>query len=95
MIMGSTVLGLIPARGRSKEIPGKNLRKLAGKPLIEWAIEAALASNLIDRLVVSSDDTEIIRAATLAGCEAPFILPAELATGTARSIDVAITPWHR
>jgi len=89
MMKGSTVLGLIPARGGSKEIPGKNLRKLAGKPLIEWAIEAALASNFIDRLVVSSDNPEIIQTATLAGCEAPFVRPAELATDTARSIDVA------
>ena len=84
----SSVLGLITARGGSKAVPGKNLRPLAGKPLIAWAIKAALASNRIDRLILSSDDSRIIAAAQALGCEVPFVRPKELATETARSIDV-------
>ena len=54
------VLGLIPARGGSKGIPRKNLKNLCGKPLIAWSIEAGLKSKYIDKVVVSSDDSEIL-----------------------------------
>jgi CMP-N,N'-diacetyllegionaminic acid synthase len=76
-------LAIIPARGGSKSIPRKNLRVVAGKPLIVWSIEQALAANLLDRVVVSTDDAEIAEVASRAGAEVPFLRPAELATDTA------------
>jgi len=79
MIEGKTVLGVIPARGGSKGIPRKNIRMLAGKPLIAWTIEEAKKSKYIDRLILSSEDDEIIKVAKERGCEVPFVRPAELA----------------
>jgi CMP-N,N'-diacetyllegionaminic acid synthase len=79
MINGKTVLALIPARGGSKGIIGKNIRDFAGKPLLAWTIEAAQKSHYIDRLVLSSDDAEIINVALKWGCEAPFVRPEHLA----------------
>ncbi len=73
------LLAIIPARGGSKGVPRKNLRLLAGKPLIAYAIETALASGLIDRVVVSTDDTEIAGVARQYGAEVPFMRPVELA----------------
>ncbi len=83
MIAGRSVLAVIPARGGSKGIPGKNIRDVAGKPLIAWTILAARASRHIDRLILSSDDPEIIEVAREWGCEVPFVRPAELATDEA------------
>ncbi|OAN49287.1 acylneuraminate cytidylyltransferase [Paramagnetospirillum marisnigri] len=88
--MSKSVLALITARGGSKGLPGKNIRPLGGKPLVAWTVEQARACPLVDRVVISSDDPEIILAAQAAGCEAPFIRPAELASDTASSADVAI-----
>ena len=88
MIDGRRVLALIPARGGSKGVPRKNLAPLGGRPLIAWTVAAGLASEHIDRLILSSDDAEIIAAAEAAGCEAPFVRPAELAGDAARSVDV-------
>lgn len=79
MIQGKTVLAIIPARGGSKGIPRKNVRLLAGKPLIAWTIEEAKKSKYIDRLILSSEDDEIIKVAEEWGCEAPFVRPPELA----------------
>lgn len=79
MINGKTILAIIPARGGSKGIPGKNIIDVAGKPLIAWTIEAAKESRYIDRLILSSDDDQIIKVATQWGCEAPFKRPDELA----------------
>lgn len=79
MIDGCTVLALIPARGGSKGVPRKNIRVLAGKPLIVWTIEEAKRSLYIDRLVLTSEDPEIIDVAVSWGCEAPFVRPSELA----------------
>lgn len=73
------ILGLIPARGGSKGVPRKNIRMLAGKPLIAWTIEAALASDALDRVVVSSEDREILDTARKWGADTPFVRPAELA----------------
>ena len=73
------VLGIIPARGGSKRIPKKNIRILAGKPLISHTIEAALKSKHINRLIVSTDDDEIARVAEKFGAEVPFLRPASLA----------------
>lgn len=84
------VLGLIPARGGSKSIPYKNIAPLCGKPLLYWSIEAARRSNL-DRLVLSSDDPEIIRVAqAYKGIDIPFVRPDALAKDTTPSIDVVI-----
>ena len=73
------VLGLIPARGGSKSLPRKNLRQLAGRPLIAHSIEAARASRTIDRVVVSTDDEEIAEAARRHAAEVPFLRPPRLA----------------
>lgn len=70
---------MITARGGSKEIPGKNLRPLAGKPLIAYTIEAARDSGAFDRVVLSTDAPDIARAARALGCDAPFMRPADLA----------------
>jgi len=81
-------LGVIPARGGSKGVYKKNLRSLAGKPLVSWTIEEALASRL-SRLIVSSDDPEIIDLARSYGEDlAPFTRPAALATDSARTLPV-------
>jgi len=73
------VLAVITARGGSKGVPAKNIRPLAGRPLLFWTIQAARESTRIDRLILSSDDAQIIRIAAEFGCEAPFVRPAELA----------------
>lgn len=72
------IVALVPARGGSKGIPRKNLAPLAGKPLLAWTIEAALASEAVTRTVVSTEDDEIARAARAAGAEV-LARPAELA----------------
>lgn len=72
-------VGVIPARGGSKGVPRKNIRLLAGKPLIAYAIQTALASKFIDRVIVSTDDAEIAHIAQQYGAEVPFMRPPELA----------------
>lgn len=72
-------LAIIPARGGSKRIPRKNIKAFAGKPMIGYAIEAALASGQFDRVVVTTDDAEIADVAKSHGAELPFHRPAELA----------------
>jgi CMP-N-acetylneuraminic acid synthetase len=84
------VLALIPARAGSRGLPGKNTRLLLGKPLINWSIETALKTKYIDDVVVSTDSLEIAEIARKAGANIPFIRPADLATDTATSVDVAI-----
>jgi CMP-N-acetylneuraminic acid synthetase len=81
-------LALVPARGRSKGIPRKNIRPLAGRPLIEHVLRAAEASGVIDRICVSTDDAEIAAAARAAGAETPFVRPAELAGDAVSGIAV-------
>ena len=76
---GPLVVGVVFARGGSKGVPRKNLRTLAGKPLIGYAIEAARSCRSIERVVVSTDDAEIASVARSYGAEVPFIRPAELA----------------
>lgn len=82
----SAVLGVIPARGGSKGIPGKNVRPLAGVPLLAHTARAALASRLITEVVVTTDAPEIREVALQYGVQAPFLRPAELATDTALAI---------
>lgn len=77
------VLALIPARGGSKGLPGKNLRALDGMPLIGHSIRCALAAQSVTRVVVSTDSQDIAAAAREHGAEVPFLRPAELATDTA------------
>lgn len=94
-----TVLALIPARGGSKGIARKNVRPIAGKPLIVWTIEAALGSANIAEVVVSTDDPEIAEVARAAGASTPFIRPAELARDETPGIDpvmhaIAVVPGH-
>jgi len=71
-------IALIPARGGSKRIPHKNIRPFHGKPLIAYSIEAARACGLFDRILVSTDDSEIAEVAQAHGAETPFIRPPEL-----------------
>lgn len=73
------VLAIIPARGGSKGVPGKNIRSLGGKPLIAWTIEAALGSSAPKRVVVSTDDEAIAQIARKHGAEVPFLRPSEIA----------------
>lgn len=86
----SKVLALITARGGSKGLPRKNVLQVAGRPLIAWTIEAALKSNIVDRVVLSSDDNEIIETAKSWGCSVPFRRPAHLANDTASSMQVVL-----
>jgi CMP-N,N'-diacetyllegionaminic acid synthase len=73
------ILAVIPARGGSRGLPRKNLRRIGGKPMIAHTIEAALAARRVDRVVVSTDDPGIARVAERYGASVPFIRPAELA----------------
>jgi CMP-N-acetylneuraminic acid synthetase len=75
----SRVLAIVPARGGSKGVPGKNVRKLAGRTLLDYAALAARDSGVIDRIVLSTDSDEIADAGRRAGLEVPFIRPAALA----------------
>ena len=79
MINGKTVLAVIPARGGSKRLPRKNVLPLGGKPLIVWTLEAALRSKYIDKIIVSSNDDEILKISLEAGVEI-IQRPQELAT---------------
>ena len=87
--MAMRVLAIIPARGGSQGIPRKAVSPLGGKPLIVHTIAASLASELVGRTVVSTDDEQIANVARAAGAEVPFMRPPELATGTA-SMDVVV-----
>jgi CMP-N-acetylneuraminic acid synthetase len=82
------VLALIPARGGSRRLPGKNLLKLCGEPITVWSIKAAQQSKYVDRIVVSTDSDEIAEVARAAGADVPFMRPNYLASDTASSLDV-------
>jgi N-acylneuraminate cytidylyltransferase len=84
------ILALILARGGSKRVPGKNVRRLGSKPLIVWSIEAAEGVAEICDILVSTDDVEIARIAGSAGALVPWLRPAELATDTATSVDACL-----
>ena len=73
------VLGIIPARGGSKGIPGKNIKNFCGKPLLAHIFDAAKNSGVFDRIIVSTDDEKIAQVAKKCGAEVPFIRPARLA----------------
>jgi len=76
-------ISIIPARGGSKGLPGKNLKELGGRPLIGWTVEASLNCPEIDRTIVSTDDEEIAAVAREWGAETPFLRPSELGTDLA------------
>lgn len=95
MIDGLSVLAVIPARGGSKGVPGKNVLPIGGRPLIEWTVTAARGSRFIDRVILSSDDDEIIAVAVGAGCDAPFRRTPALSGDDATSIDVVIDALNR
>lgn len=77
--MGVHVLGIVPARAGSKGVPGKNLRPLAGRSLIEYAAQVARTSMRLERVIVSTDSEEIAGAGRAAGLDVPFLRPVELA----------------
>lgn len=77
------IVAVIPARGGSKGIPRKNLVRIAGRPLIAYAIEAAQKATSVDRVLVSTDDNEIAGVALELGAEVPFLRPGELADDAA------------
>jgi CMP-N,N'-diacetyllegionaminic acid synthase len=84
------ILALITARGGSKRLPGKNIRMLGGKPLIVWSIDVAKNIPVICDILVSTDDPTIAVVCKEAGAYVPWLRPAELATDTASSVDVAL-----
>lgn len=84
------ILGLILARGGSKRLPGKNIRPLAGKPLIVWSIEASRACSWVADTVVSTDSKAIADVAQAAGAQVPFLRPALLAQDSSTSADAAL-----
>lgn len=82
------VLGLIPARGGSKGVPRKNIKPLAGKPLLAYTAEAALAARHLTRVMLSTEDEEIAAVGRTCGLDVPFLRPAELAQDTTPSLPV-------
>lgn len=88
MIRNGRLLAVVPARGGSKRLPGKNILELAGKPLIAWSIEAGLQSKYVDRVVVSTNDEEIGNVAREYGADVPFMRPEELARDESTTIDM-------
>lgn len=90
MIGRERVLGLITARGGSKGLPGKNIRPVQGRPLIDYTIAAGRSARSLDRLVLSTDDEAIAEVARRCGCEVPFMRPPALAADGTPSIDVVV-----
>jgi len=90
MFKSKKILAIIPARGGSKGVPRKNIKPAGGKPLIAWIIEAAKKSRYIDRLILSSDDNQIISVAQKYECEVPFVRPDHLAQDDSTASDVIL-----
>ena len=90
------ILGLIPARGGSKGIPRKNIKLLDGKPLIQYTIEVAQRADKLSKVIVSSEDEEILGIAKNLSVETPFIRPKALALDNSSSLSVVQpTPYMR
>ena len=81
-------LAIIPARGGSKRIPRKNIKKFNGKPIIAYSIQALLDTMLFDKVIVSTDDAEIAEVARRYGAEVPFIRPSDISDDFATIVDV-------
>ena len=90
MYKGKRVLAIVPARGGSKGLPGKNIRPLVGKPLIGWTLESAKQSKYLDEIFVSTDSQEIADVAETFGVKVPELRPEELASDTATSASVVL-----
>jgi len=90
MFKEKKILAIIIARGGSKGVPRKNIKIAGGKPLLAWMFEAAKQSKYIDRLILSSDDSEIISVAKKIGCDAPFVRPLEFSQDKSSVSDVVI-----
>ena len=90
MIQGKRILGVIIARGGSKGLPRKNLRLAGGKPLIAWTIEVGKKSKYLDRLILTSEDAEIIEVAKKWGCDVPFVRPMRLADDNVPGVDTVV-----
>ena len=86
--MDKKILAVIPARAGSKGLPKKNIKDLCGKPLISWTIEAALQSKYINRILVSTNEPEVLRIADTYNLKPPFIRPEELCNDNATSTSV-------
>lgn len=81
-------LAIIPARGGSKRIPGKNSKMFCGKPMIAWAVDHASESKIFDKVIVSTDDEHIAKVARAFGADTPFVRPAELADDLTPTVPV-------
>lgn len=90
MIESKFVIGIIPARGGSKGLKGKNIFPLSGKPLLAWTIEAAKRSTVLDDIVVSTDDVKIAAVAEQFGILVPLLRPPELAADESPTIDAVL-----
>lgn len=90
MYQGKRILAVIPARGGSKGIPKKNLKIVQGKKLIEYTLDAVIASKYVDHIFVSTDDREIAEVAASNGINVPELRPAHLATDKSKTIDTII-----
>jgi len=89
MIQGKKIVAIIPARGGSKRIPHKNIKLLAGKPLLSYSIDAAIQCRLVDRIIVSTDDPKIAKVARFDGAEV-FMRPREISQDESSTEDVLI-----
>lgn len=87
-------VAIIPARGGSKRIPRKNIKPFHGKPMIAYSIEAAKASGCFDKVIVSTDDSEIAEVATTYGAEVPFLRPPDISDDYATTMDVMAHAIH-
>lgn len=83
-------IAIIPARGGSKRIPRKNIKLFFGKPIIAWSIQEAIKSSLFDRIIVSTDDSEIAKISEKLGAEIPFIRPPSIADDNSSTAEVII-----
>ncbi len=90
MYKDKKILAIVPARGGSKGLPGKNIMEIFGKPAIAWTIESALKSAFLDKTIVTTDDQEIADIARKYGAVIPFIRPKELAGDKTPMIDVIL-----
>lgn len=84
------ILAIVPARGGSKRVPGKNIRMFCGKPLIQWSLDFAAAIEWLDAIEVSTDDKDIAACCAKAGYLPARLRPAHLATDDASSVDVVL-----
>jgi N-acylneuraminate cytidylyltransferase len=94
VIAGFSVMALVPARGGSKGLPGKNIKPLAGRPMLAYTIAGARETGAIDRIIVSTDSDEIAAVARNEGAEVPFVRPAELGADHVTDLPVFLHALH-